>query len=136
MFTMLCLAKLSNLKNPNNNGWVNVPIRKIFKLASIYNTTYEQDLKINKLLQLDLIELQDKNNNSNVMVKFIKNDEELLIVSDFRELGYEYQKYKGENFIRCAECGILTRGSKNGMKRYCKKCCNIIPMRQVYENKI
>lgn len=34
---------------------------------------------------------------------------------------------KGENFIRCAECGILTRGNKNGTKKYCKDCSTHTP---------
>ena len=36
-------------------------------------------------------------------------------------------KYKGENFIRCAECGILTRGNKAGTKKYCSSCATYTP---------
>jgi DNA-directed RNA polymerase subunit RPC12/RpoP len=50
-----------------------------------------------------------------------------LFISDPRELGYEYLAYKGDNFIRCADCGILTRGNKNGTKRYCKDCSGYTP---------
>ena len=34
-FTMLCLAKFHNIKNENNNGWVNLPDKDILKLANI-----------------------------------------------------------------------------------------------------
>ena len=59
---------------------------------------------------------------------FINDDsEEELFISDFRELGYEYLLYKGENLIRCADCGILTRGNKTGTKKYCKDCATYTP---------
>jgi hypothetical protein len=45
-----------------------------------------------------------------------------LFVSDFRALGYEYRKYCGENFIRCSDCGVLTKGNEKNTRRYCKDC--------------
>ncbi|MBR2505583.1 MAG: hypothetical protein IKB70_01380, partial [Bacilli bacterium] len=78
--------------------------------------------------QMGLLEFSKRNDNLNCRVTFVDNEgDEELFVSDFRELGYEYQKYKGENFIRCAECGILTRGNKNGTKKYCKDCSTYTP---------
>ena len=128
MFTMLCLAKLSNEKNPNNNGWVNADSKDIFKYAHISCKVDEREVKIGKLWQMGLLDFSKRNDNLNCRVAFIDNDgDEELFVSDFRELGYEYQKYKGENFIRCAECGILTRGNKNGTKKYCKDCSTYTP---------
>ena len=53
--------------------------------------------------------------------------EKVFQVCDFRELGYEYLKYKGENYIRCSECGILTKGNKNGTKKYCSSCAQYSP---------
>ena len=64
----------------------------------------------------------------NCRVTFINDeDTEEMFVSDFRELGYEYMAYKGDNFIRCRECGILTRGNKNGTRKYCKDCATYTP---------
>lgn len=123
MFTMLCLAKLNNLKNPNNNGWVNFPTKEIFTLARIGCSLKERYVKIAKLKQLNLLELPKRNDNLNCRVTFINDDDdEVLFISDFRELGYEYMFYCGGNFIRCGECGILARNSKNGLKKYCNKC--------------
>ena len=128
MFTMLCLAKLGNERNERNNGWVNTEVKDIFTLARISATIYDKDLKINKLYQLGLIEFPKRNDLLNIRVTFSDNqgDEELYI-SDFRELGYEYLKYKGENFFRCQECGILVRQNKNGTKKYCKDCAGYTP---------
>lgn len=44
-----------------------------------------------------------------------------LFVSDFRKLGYEWRLYQGENYIRCAGCGILVKNT-NGRRRFCKEC--------------
>lgn len=128
MFTMLCLAKLGNERNERNNGWVNTEVKDIFTLARISATIYDQDLKINQLYQLGLIEFPKRNDLLNIRVTFADNqgDEELYI-SDFRELGYEYLKYKGENFFRCQECGILVRQNKNSTKKYCKDCAGYTP---------
>lgn len=123
MFTILCLAKFGNARNPNNNGWVNLDSKEIFKMARVSCRAKERELFIGDLLHMGLLEIPKRNDNLSVRVVFIDdNGEEILFVSDFRELGYEYLMYRGENFIRCAECGILTRGTANGNKKYCKDC--------------
>ncbi len=128
MFTMLCLAKLSNVKNLNNNGWVNADAKDIFTYARIGCRADERDIKIGKLWQMKLLEFSKRNDNLNCRVTFINDDDdEVLFISDFRELGYEYLLYCGENFIRCNECGILTRSNKNGTKKYCKDCSTYTP---------
>ena len=128
MFTMLCLAKLSNVKNPKNNGWVNAESKEIFEYARIACKCDEREVKIGKLWQMGLLEFSKRNDNMNCRVTFINDeDTEEMFVSDFRELGYEYMAYKGDNFIRCRECGILTRGNKNGTRKYCKDCATYTP---------
>lgn len=128
MFTILCLAKFGLARNPNSNGWVNTDSKEIFKMARVSCKALERELYIGDLFDRGLLELPMRNDNTSIRVTFIDTESpEELFVSDFRELGYEYLKYKGENFIRCAECGILTRGNKNGTKRYCKDCAAYTP---------
>lgn len=122
-FAMLCLAKLNNAKNPKNNGWVSQTAKEIFKLARISCSVTDRYERLSQLYQLSLLELPKRNDNLNCRVTYINDDsEKVLFISDFRELGYEYLKYKGEQFIRCSECGILIRNNKAGTKRYCKEC--------------
>lgn len=129
-FTMLCLAKLSDIKYPQNNGWVNISSKDIFKYARISCTSAEREIKIGKLWRMELLEFSKRNDNLNCRVTFIDNNsDESLFVSDFRELGYEYKKYKGEPFVHCAECGILIRANKNGTKKYCKDCGAYTPQK-------
>ena len=129
MFTILCLAKFGIARNPQSNGWVNTDSKEIFKMARVSCKAKERELYIGDLCDRGLLELPKRNDNVSLRVTFIDDGDEELFVSDFRELGYEYLKYKGENFIRCAECGILTRGNKYGNKRYCKDCAAYTPQK-------
>lgn len=44
-FTMLCLAKFYNFKNPKNNGWVNTDSKEIYKYARISCKAIEREIK-------------------------------------------------------------------------------------------
>ena len=134
-FTLLCIAKLNNAKNPKNNGWVNTDAKDIFSYARVTCSAFDRDVKIGMLGRMGLLEFPKRLDNLNIRVIFISDDgEEALFVSDFRELGYEYLLYSGQNFIRCAECGILIRGNKNGTKLYCRNCAAYTPkeMKEIY----
>lgn len=131
VFTMLCIAKLNNIKNPNNNGWVNTDTKELFDYARITCRASKRDDYIGQLWEMRLLEFPKRIDNLNVRVTFINDEDtnEAMFISDFRELGYEYLLHNGENFIRCAECGILVRGNKAGTKRYCKDCIAYTPKR-------
>lgn len=129
-FTILCLAKYNIVKNPKSDGWINYESKEIFNLARISAGINEREIKFNELNELGLIEFAKKIDNLGIRVKYISNDDDnILFVSDFRELGYEYLLYRGENFIRCGKCGILTRGNKAGTKRYCTNCIAYTPIK-------
>lgn len=127
-FAMLCVAKYYNLKKPNNNGWVNLPDKEMFALANVNCSHSKIHFYINDLFVSGLLDLPLRGDILNYRITFMDNhgDEEIF-VSDFRNLGYEYLLYCGENYIRCAECGILTHGTDNGDKKYCSKCKHYIP---------
>lgn len=122
-FTLLCLAKLGNAKNPKNGGWVNNDAKEIFSLARISCSVTNRYERLGELHNLLLLEFPRRIDNLSCRVTYINDDsEKKLFVSDFRELGYEYLKYNGENFIRCRECGVLIRNNKAGTKKYCQEC--------------
>ena len=121
-FTILCLAKFRNFRNPNNNNWVNYSNGEIYSLACINTSAFEKDIKFNKLRELGLIEYAKKVDNLSIQVLYIETESEnKLFISDFRKLGYEWRLYKGEKYTRCADCGILVRKTSN-RKKYCKDC--------------
>lgn len=127
-FTLLCLAKLGNLKRSSNNGWVNAEAKDIYTLARVTAKASERGKKIGQLYGLGLIELPFKAGNPNVRVTFINEEDEcVLFVSDFRELGYEYLNYCGEPFIRCGDCRILVRNNSKNNRQYCSACAGYVP---------
>lgn len=126
-FTLLCLAKYS--KEKNGTYWVNFGYKDIFSMARVTCKADDRVIKVRDLILRGYLSLAKQIDNLSLKITFADEDttefsEENgdLFVSDFRELGYEYRKYRGENFIRCAECGILTKGGVRNSKRYCSKC--------------
>ena len=129
-FTLLCLSKFRNFRNPNNNNWVNYSNGEIYDMACINTTAFEKDLKFNQLRELGLIEYAKKVNNLNIRVLYIDDESEnILFVSDFRKLGNEWRLYKGEKYIRCSDCGVLIKQTARN-KKYCKDC---VKENQYYE---
>lgn len=127
-FVLLVLAKFCNMRNEKNNNWVMVDEYSVFSRARITGTTIAQYSCFYKLAKMDLITYSKKVDNINVRVGFIDNDSDIVLkVTDLRELGYQYLMYKGEKFIKCTECGIVTRATIHN-KKYCKSCAGYQPI--------
>lgn len=138
VFTLLCYTKLHNLVNENNNNWSNCKIPELFKISRV-NVKYKNDKMFmlndikNKLLfniaddkgneiKKSLISFSKKNDNKNIKLNFIDDSNKcVLLISDFRELGYEYLLYQGDNYSRCETCNILFKQNKNNTYKYCNK---------------
>lgn len=129
-FALLCLAKYRNIINPKNNDWVGYKFKDIFKMANINATKREQGSYIHDLKALGLIKMNKMVDNLSINVCYIdkENSKEILQIKDFRNLGYEYLLYTGDNFIRCGRCGILIRQNKQNNKEYCSDCNKYQPM--------
>lgn len=127
-FVILVLAKFCNMRNAQNNNWVMVDEYGVFKRARVTGSIHAQYSCFYQLAKMDLITYSRKVDNINVKVGFIDNASEVVLtVTDLRELGYQYLMYKGEKFIKCAECGIITRATKHN-KKYCKSCAAYKPI--------
>jgi len=122
-FTLLCLAKYQNKKKPENNNWVNLQHKEIFKLANVPTTNYNQAIMLNQLYDYGMIRFGKKITNTNIQVVFGDDTSETsIVIADFRELGREYMNYiDAKKYIRCAECGRLVF-AKNNRKKYCDEC--------------
>lgn len=124
LFTMLCYAKLYHCISEANNGWVNAPIKEIYQVSRV--TVKHRDdkfLYLNDLERGGFISFSNKNDNLNIQINFLDAREDfVLIINDFRELGYEYLNYTGNGkFIRCKECGRLVKQSGRNT-HYCTIC--------------
>lgn len=124
-FTLLCLARFADYRNPDNHHWVNQSSGEVCRMACISASAYDKDLKYSLLRKRNLIEYARKISNLNVRVLFTdEKSEKKLFISDFRRLGYEWRLYKGERYIRCTGCGILVKNT-NGKRKYCKDCADV-----------
>ena len=125
----MCVAKLNYIRKEKSNGWVNTDEKVIFESAGLKCTGNERSDYIADLYLAKVIEFAKKNTNLSRRVTFINNESEpVLLISDFRELGYAYLRYCGENIIECGQCGILIRGTANHSRRYCNECNGSKPM--------
>ncbi len=125
LFVLLACAKFANMRNSKNNNWVNKAGSEIFRMARVQINTKDQNLMFYEFKTMGLISVSKKVNNLNTRVDYINDDSPIVIyLNDFKELGYEYINYfNPEKFIRCLDCGVLVRKSKNATKACrCKEC--------------
>ena len=126
LFSMLCFAKLYNSISENNHNWINTSISDIFNVAKVnYRLKKDKFLYLNDIFNLGYISFSKKNDNLNIQVNIIDvNSKPILNISDFRELGYEYEYFKTNkknNFMRCKKCNRLIKRITNN-QLYCPIC--------------
>lgn len=132
-FTLLCLSKYWDAVNKQNNQWVNTKDNEIMSFANINTSIRRQCAMYATLRQHGLIQYSKKVDNTNVRVCFSKDGETAIVITDLRNLGYQYLKYHGEPYFECANCGIVSKISepKCGRKqKYCKSCAAEIKTKQ------
>lgn len=132
-FTLLCLAKYWDIVNPQGDHWVNSKDSEIMRMANINTSIKRQSLMYFNLNEVGMVQFSKKVDNTNVRVCFITPGETAMVVTDFRNLGYQYLKYHGEPYFECQNCGITTKLNDpvKGLKqKYCKECAVEVAMKQ------
>lgn len=131
-FTLLCLAKYWDIVNPQGDHWVNNKDSDIMRIANIKASIKRQSLMYFNLNEAGMIQFSKKVDNTNVRVCFITPGEVAMVVTDFRNLGYQYLKYHDEPYFECQNCGITVKNaSTTGRKpKYCRECAVEIHMQQ------
>lgn len=134
MFTLICLAKFYNAVSPKNNNWVNKPDKEIFKMANVVTPIKRQSLMLNDLREAGLIRFSRKVDNININVLCIDNSgETALVITDYRNLGYQYMRHCGEPYFECASCGIVIKRAGSNHK-YCSDCAADIHRQRARDN--
>ena len=125
-FGLLVYAKIYNILNKNDVYWVNAADKEIFKDCNLKVTIKQQLSMFYELVQLNLIEVSKKVNCTNVKVLYACEDDDIVItVKDFNNIGYEYLRYIGDKIKNCEVCGCLIKITSNCIK-YCKPCFRLV----------
>lgn len=135
-FTLLAVAKYWDKTKKDNDHWVNTEDREIMKMANINTAVRRQCKMFAALRKVGFLEFAKRIDNINVRVLVVGCDTTLLTLYDYRNLGYQYAKYKGEPYFTCANCGLtmkLPNGAPHGGRpqKYCPTCANEIHLRQM-----
>ena len=124
MFTLICLARYSNMVNSMNNNWVNRQEKDILNLANLEVSIKRRSLMFNALRDCGLIGFSHRVDNLNVNVKCLSDPEVDILtmrITDFRNLGYQYMCQSDVPSLRCSVCGA-TIPRKNNRQMYCREC--------------
>lgn len=131
-FTLLCLSKYWDIVNPNKGHWVNTKDSEIMKMANIVTSIKRQSEMFGILRDAGMIGFSKKVDNTNVCVTFVDNADDELVITDFRNLGYQYLKHYGGPYFECKNCGLVTKYAdpvRKKNQKYCKRCASEITMR-------
>jgi len=121
-FTMVCLAKYCNAVRGAQSNWIFFDPSVIAPLACVSFSSEQLYSALSKLCDLEYINLSHMVSSHNMRVNIIDDSsEEVMVVDDFRNLGYQYLMYMGESYIKCELCGLVIRRT-GGRQIYCKKC--------------
>lgn len=124
-FTLLCVAKYWDAVSEANNHWVNSSDKEVMQMANINTSIKRQSLMFSELRSQGFIKFSKKIDNLNVQVEFIDKGDSVLHIADFRNLGYQYEKYYGGPFFVCENCGQTVKmnsPSKGRRQKYCPSC--------------
>ena len=132
-FTLLVLAKYYDQFKPNNDHWVGTKDSDIMKMANISTSIKRQSAMYNHLNKLGLVQFSKQVDNISTRVTFVDDGDPVLVITDLRNLGYQYMKYCGEDlYFVCENCGITDkrRTVRGRNQKYCIDCATKIRTKQ------
>lgn len=135
-FVLLCLSKYWDIVNKQNDHWVNSKDNEIMSFANINTSIRRQCAMYATLRDRGLIQFSKKVDNTNVRVCFAEEGDTAMVITDLRNLGYQYLKYHGEPYFECTNCGVTTKISnpenKNSSwkQKYCRDCAVEVKTKQ------
>jgi hypothetical protein len=132
-FTLLCVSRYWDAVSPRNNHWVNTEDGEVLKLANISTSVKRQSLMFSELRSAGLLRFSKKIDNLNVQMLLDKPGVVGIHIQDFRNIGYQYMKYRGGKFVECECCGLTVKippQLRGRPPKYCSSCAAEIRMRQ------
>lgn len=117
LFVMYIIARFMNCE-----GWINLSIKDIFKIANISTTIDNQDELLRGFINSGIVIVSKKNDNLNMKVTLSDVDEDIVYnVTNFEKLGNQYIGNFKDGYKQCELCGkpIKVKGTND---KYCKAC--------------
>lgn len=136
-FTLVCLRKYWDAYIPNNNGWVRSSDSDIMRMANIRTSIKRQCALFKALNDKGYIKFSRQVDNLNVQVLIAESGEDVLEVSRFDNLGYQYLKSCGDPYYyECCSCGITEKRKdiRSRPPKYCPSCAGLVKARQTAES--
>ena len=130
-FAFLCLQKVENARLPGKVAYISNDLKEVFEYANIETrktngrvAAMERLEMVNQLYTAGLLEFRPQSISNDIRVTCLNEDSEtVMVVSDFRQLGYQYQQYKGAKVCNCVRCGVAFRPRKGKSDKYCSDAC-------------
>lgn len=132
-FTLLCLSKYFDIVKPNNDHWICLDHKDIMKLANIKTSIKRQAVMMKQLEDSGYLLFPKKVDSISMKVLYQSPSDEDLLITNFKNLGYQYLKYKGEPYFECENCGTTVKiNDPNAKKKqkYCIECAAKIKIEQ------
>lgn len=137
-FTLLCLAKYWDIVTNSESHWVNCKDSDIMRMANINTSIRRQSLMYHDLEANGLIGFSKLVDNTNVRVNFITDGQPAVIITELRNLGFQYEMYyKPEAYLKCANCGLVVKRNETDLRcsqKYCRSCAASVKLRQSVES--
>ena len=138
-FTLLCVAKYYHAAGINKTYWVSTPDNEIMRMANVSASVKRQCSLFAMLRDDRMIQFSRKVDNTSVRVMFVNDDSPVALrITDYRNLGYQYLKYRGEAYYACENCGLICKcrtGDPRGRpQKYCPECAAKIRVKQNVES--
>ena len=131
-FTLLCVSKYWDEVNDKNDHWVNTEEKEIVKMANIRGSIKRISELFAAIKNAGLLKFANRVDSLNMRVLFSCDGEPEIRIYDMRNLGYQYEKYRGGDYFECKNCGITTkmRSPNRGRRQvYCDDCAIKIDLR-------
>ena len=118
----LCLSKYYFAVAEKNNYWFRIEAKDLFGMANIIIDNKKRGLMLNDLMASGLISRGKRVDSVSVRANFVNYDSAvMLVVNDFRNLGFRYESIEHNNYIECDMCGLIVK--RNGRRqKYCQDC--------------
>lgn len=119
------VVRYNMLKTNTEYTYINCDPIDLINSCNIRGSEDTKLLLFGKLINTGYFAKAKSMNNMNTSVLFMETNtdqEPILKLTEFTDIGKQYRKYKGENYVKCEECGELFLFKGNQKYKICSKC--------------